>query len=129
MNLIRIVVGDLFQSPMARMSYPAYLNYVNTSGKITARSLMDLHTIVLTFLEEQEKVNLQNEENFKTIFEILAKLVKDMPNKVEEPISTPSQAPQAVEKQLNPLECKVCGKVLKNTFGYKGHIRSHQPKK
>lgn len=65
---------------MSRMNFPAYFQYVNTAGKVSARSLMEIEAVILTILEEQEKINLQNEENFKQIFEILAKLVKKEPN-------------------------------------------------
>lgn len=76
MNTIRIILGSYFQSPMSNMNFPAYFNYVNTAGKISARSSMDMDSIIFTAIEEQEKVNTQNEENFKQIFEILTKLVK-----------------------------------------------------
>ena len=77
MNSIRIAIGELFQSSMSTMNFPSYIAYVNTSGKITSRSMMDLDTVILTFLEAQEKINQQNEENFVQIFEVLAELVKE----------------------------------------------------
>ena len=140
---IRIILGEYFQSPMSNMNFPAYFNYVNTAGKITARSTMDLITILSTALEEQEKINVENEENFKTIFEILTKLVKQDANLTKEPISEPSSPeekeledalPKSIKKtpefKLTPnsLKCGVCGKVCKNKFGYNGHMTSHQSK-
>jgi hypothetical protein len=95
---IRVIIGEVFKSPMSHMNYPQYFQYINTTGKITARSLMEVEAVILTFLEEQEKVNLQNEENFKQIFEILAKIVN---NEVSLATTTPVEAPKTVETEMS----------------------------
>lgn len=130
MNKIRVVIGGYFQSPMSNMNFPAYMNYVNTAGKITARSTMDLATIMFTVLEEQEKINEQNEENFKQIFEILAKLVNpDVSQKIEQPILEPSSPLQA-QKTPEIFKCEICGQQFGYNLTLAGHLRrkDHQPK-
>lgn len=77
MNTIKQAVSELFGSPMQNMSYVSYFRYVNEAGKITAKSLLELVTICLTYMDEQEKKNAQYEENFKEIEKILQKLVDD----------------------------------------------------
>lgn len=148
MNTVRIILGEYFQSPMGTMNFPAYFNYVNTAGKITARSSMDILIVICTALEEQEKINAQNEEDKKQIFEILAKLVKaEVPEKVEESISEPSGSIQ--EQKFEGLEqlpadswktsihpdgtaapapfiCPICKKGLSTKLALAGHSRSHK---
>jgi len=48
-------IGNYFGMPMRDVSYRLYLASMNESGKITARSLLDLMTIVLETLDEMEK--------------------------------------------------------------------------
>ena len=128
---IRIILGEYFQSPMSNMNFPAYINYVNTAGKITARSTMDLSTIILAAIEEQEKINEQNEQNFIQIFEILAKLVN--PPIVGQPqapkVETPIENPKLDNETIGKWVCDNCGKVLSTKLALAGHSRSHQPKK
>lgn len=75
MNSLRVAIGNLFESPMGKMSYISYFQYINTGGKLTARSLMETCTIILTYMEDQEKKLQQYEANFKEIETILSKLV------------------------------------------------------
>lgn len=60
---------------MGRMSFVSYFSYVNTTGKITARSIMEVCVVLLEFADQQEKKNEQFEANFKEIENILKKLV------------------------------------------------------
>ena len=48
-------VSLLFGLPVGGTTYALYLGLMNESGKITARSILDLMTIVLDELEEIEK--------------------------------------------------------------------------
>jgi hypothetical protein len=52
---LRDKVSALFGLPIRDTSYRLYLASMNESGKITARSLLDLMTIVLETLDEMEK--------------------------------------------------------------------------
>lgn len=116
------------------MSFPAYFNYLNEAGKITARSTIDTVTIMLTFIEEQEKVNEQNKQDFKEIEKILTKLAE---KKVEEyktdaPVVDETVDTEEFEKapeSINPtFSCPTCGKEVKSELGLKGHMRSHKEK-
>lgn len=128
MNAIRISVGNLFEAPVQNMSFVSYLAYVNTNGKITPRSLMDLITILLIHVEEQEKINEENKANFKDIEAILSKLVdKKLGNKVDEKEEELSM-PHA--DQLHPgFICDQCGKGVKTRLALAGHSRSHKSAK
>lgn len=133
MNNVRIIIGELFQSSMSNMSFPAYFNYVNTSGKITARSLMELDSVILTLLEAQEKVNQQNEENFKQIFEILAKIVEEKkePEHTNNKLSkndVVSIIEKPTEKTQDSFRCATCDKVFTHKVALSGHSRSHKVK-
>lgn len=75
MNTLRQTISNLFEAPMQNMNFVSYFQYINTNGKITARSLMEIVCILATYVEEQEKINEKNEANFKDIETILAKLV------------------------------------------------------
>lgn len=61
MKQVREVVSIIFDAPMRDMTYVEYFGYINTGGKITARSLLDLATVLFTFVEEQEKINAKNQ--------------------------------------------------------------------
>ena len=67
MKQVRDVVGIIFDAPMQNMSYVEYFAYVNTGGKITARTLLDLCTVLFTFAEEQEKINVKNKELIESL--------------------------------------------------------------
>lgn len=123
MNKIRLIVGELFQSPMGNMGFPAYFSYINTAGKITAKSTMDIETVLLAVLEEQEKINQQNEDNFKQIFEILAKMIKQ-PEVTE--TTTKFDPPIETFDPDHIWQCPIDKKEFKNEFGLKGHMRSHK---
>lgn len=89
--------------------------------------MLELDTVILTLLENQEKINQQNEENFKQIFEILAKLVGD--KQTDEPkVDELKLSDNTIFADPNPLQCKVCDKVCASEFGLKAHARSHKPK-
>lgn len=104
MNSIRDAVGAIFQSPMNQMSFPAYFAYVNTAGKVTSRSMMETIMVCLTYLEEQEKQIKELKERKDDTF-----------------VGTGSWMP----KEQDGYSCPICQKVLKNDFGLKGHMRSH----
>lgn len=55
MNNLRKQVEQLFGLPAMKMPWSLYLAQLNEAGKLTARSIMDILTIVLTTLEEHEK--------------------------------------------------------------------------
>lgn len=82
MNDLRQIIGSLFEAPMGNKSFVSYFKYADEGGKITARTLREVCTVILTFLEEQEKKNQQNEANFKEIEAILTKLVNQSTPKV-----------------------------------------------
>lgn len=152
MQKVRTVVGDLFSAPMGNMNFVSYFQYVNTSGKITAKSLLDLSTALFIFAEEQEAKNEQYEANFKEIQEILVKLVEERKMPKFAPTATlgntatytgtttmtgadpssnivgnvPPIAESPVGGPLQPFQCHVCGKQLKNAGGLTGHLRSHK---
>ncbi len=118
MNKIRITVGEIFQSPLQNLSFVQYMANVNTAGKITAKSLMDLVTVLFTYAEEQEKKNEQYEANFREIEAILSKLVEQ---KVE------AKTPDVPNGPM--YSCDECDKTAKSELGLLSHKRSHLPKK
>lgn len=134
MRTIRIIIGEYFQSPMGSMNFPAYFNYVNVAGKITPRSQMELETILFIAIEEQEKINKQNEEHFEQIFEILAKLVGNKDQQQEQKIElTAMPKLETVAKAFNQkmedqgrFVCTICAKEFKAKIGLLGHQRSHK---
>lgn len=81
MRPIRIIVSELFVTPIQNMSFVAYFQYLNSAGKMTARTHMDLTTILLVAYEEVEKKLEAYESNFKEIQEILEKLTEKQKNK------------------------------------------------
>lgn len=103
MNSIRVTIGTLFQAPMGGMNFVEYFTLVNGGGKITARSLMDICTILLTRLEEQEQINAKNELQFNEIANILQKLLNEKANAKTPPESHPEGELTAKEKRINAL--------------------------
>ena len=108
MNRVRDVISNVFQAPMANMSFVHYFNYINETGKLTPRSLMEVCVVILTFLEEQEKKNELYEANFNNIMEILNKLTqKEAPIETSkeslpiEPLSEPKKV--VVDKDTTPV--------------------------
>ena len=67
---LRQRVEQLFGLPAMKMPWSLYIAQLNEAGKLTARSIMDIMTIVLTSLEEQEQeikdMKLMAEENPKS---------------------------------------------------------------
>lgn len=76
MNNVRELIGVLFKSPVGNMNYPAYFQYLGTSGKITQRTLVEVNCILLEVIEEQEKKLAEADDHFKNIFEVLTALVE-----------------------------------------------------
>ena len=125
------------------MSFVSYFSYVNTAGKVTARSLMDVLTVVCTMVEEQEKKNEQYEANFKEIEQILQKLVEDKTSgdsedaKEEIFYGTIEEGTKPIEVDVKALletrphyefKCEECGKDIMTRIGLLSHQRSHKPK-
>ncbi len=52
---IRQRVEQLFGLPAMKMPWSLYLAQLNEAGKMTARSIMDIMTVVLASMEEMEK--------------------------------------------------------------------------
>lgn len=138
MSKLRELIGSYYGAAMQGMSYPAYFNYLNTGGKITARSLMDTQALILTFLEEQETKNEQIVQNFIDIKFVLEKLVdKKLDNKVdikelEEVVGDRPVYEESIEIPV-PVDvvysCPECGKEAKSQAGLLAHQRgAHKSK-
>jgi len=140
MNSIRIIIGNVFSSEMGNMSFVRYFNYINEAGKVTARSLMNVVTVLLTFAEEQERKNEEYDNNFKEIEKILTKLTSEKlakPAIVKEkeiagPIE-PTLLTTSKEIKIDPVVnegfiCKVCSKTCASKLGLISHSRSHSSK-
>ena len=52
---LRNKIEQLFGLPAMKMPWSLYIGQLNEAGKLTARSIMDIMTVVLTSLEEQEQ--------------------------------------------------------------------------
>ncbi|MBZ5529723.1 MAG: hypothetical protein LAN71_17740 [Acidobacteriia bacterium] len=52
---LRNKISLLFGLPAMKMPWSLYLAQLNEAGKLTARSTMDILTVVLTSMEEQEE--------------------------------------------------------------------------
>jgi hypothetical protein len=52
---LRNKIEELFGLPAMKMPWTLYLAQLNEAGKLTARSIMDIMTVVLGVLEEQEE--------------------------------------------------------------------------
>jgi len=52
---IRNKIEQLFGLPAMKMSWSLYLAQLNEAGKLTARSTMDMMTVILEVVEEQEE--------------------------------------------------------------------------
>lgn len=130
MNSLRVAVETLFGSKMQGMSYIAYLAYVNEMGKITAKSMLELLTVSLTYIEEMEKKQAVYEQNFKDIEAILGKLVD---KKVEQPVVavevdkaidlTQFEKPTPI---VSELTCPACKKEFKSKAGLISHSQTHK---
>lgn len=135
MNNVRTIVGNIFQSPVQTMSYPAYFSYINEAGKVTARSLMDCVAVLFTVLEEQEKQLAQHEQNFQDIEEILQKLVaqraqsKSTAEVLKSVVAEVERENKIEEKPVeSPIfACDVCPKTFTAKVALAGHKRSHKP--
>ena len=53
--MIRQKIEELFSLPTMKMPWSLYLAQLNEAGKLTARSFMDMMTVVLEAIEELEK--------------------------------------------------------------------------
>lgn len=126
MNTLRQTISTLFEAPMQGMSFVAYFQYINTNGKITARSLMEIVCILATYAEEQERINEKNEANFKEIESILAKLIdKKLDEKVDEKPIQEDPMSKAINEAYG-YNCATCGKTLSTKLALAGHSRSHK---
>ena len=110
-----------FGTPIQNMSFPAYFAYLNTGGKITQRSLMDILTVLCEQLDERQKTEELYNQNFKDIEVILVKLVKK-----EQPTNDIASSPTPPE--VYQFTCATCNKPLKTKLALAGHSRSHTPK-
>jgi len=81
---IRQLVEQLFGLPAMKMPWNLYLAQLNEAGKLTARSNMDMMTVILEVMEEQE-------EKIKDL-ELLTQRVE-----TTEPIQTISPEPKIEE--------------------------------
>lgn len=64
-----------FGVPIQNMTFMGYLSYLNSNGKISQRSLLDLLILICEQVENQEKREAQYIQNFKDIEDILKGLV------------------------------------------------------
>ncbi len=132
MNNVRVAIGEVFASPMHNLSFVTYFSTLGVNGKITERSLLELITVLFTYVEEIEKKNEQYEANFKEIEAILSKLVYE---KVE------TKQKGFTKEELDTIEddgldipnvgnflCDSCGKVAKSQLGLLSHKRTHTTK-
>ncbi len=135
MNKIRTIISAIYQSPMQDMTFPDYFKYVNEGGKVTPRSLLEVQSAILTYIEEQEKINEINENTFKDVEEVVTKLVnktttsKDIDltdYKVEhkKSISSP-EPPESVDPVFS---CPECGKTFTTQLALTGHSNTHKKK-
>lgn len=95
---IRERVETLFGLPAMKMPWSLYIAQLNEAGKLTARSIMDIMTVVLTSLEEQE-------QKIKDI-ELLTQRIETV-----EPIVTISE-PAKEEPTLQEKVTKVTEKIV-----------------
>ena len=56
--MIKDRLSSLFGYPIGNMSFRSYFEFLNGSGKITARSLMDISAIILESIQELEDKDL-----------------------------------------------------------------------
>ena|SRR3990167_7449121 len=97
---IRDSLSRHFGTPMQAMGFPQYLSYLNSAGKITQRSLLELLIILCEQVEAEEKRKEQYEKNFKDIEDILVNLLKteaNIVNIVESSLPEPLETPQVQE--------------------------------
>lgn len=119
MKSTKELVGDLFGAPVQNMTYPHYLQYMNEQGKITARSIMDLCSVLLTKIEEYE-------HNFEQIEQILGKLVDQKIEKVPDMLP-PDPLNVQNENSTSIFPCDQCDKILTTQSGLVNHKRiKHQ---
>ena len=110
---------------MQNMSYISYFKYVNEGGKITARTLIDLCTVIFSYLEEQEKKNEQYEANFKEIEQILTKLVGEKTKLPQSIADKPLDIKEFENTDPNVCDFPNCGKSFTKSIALLGHKRSH----
>lgn len=123
---IREALTLAFGTPIQNMGFPAYFSYLNTGGKITQRSLMDILVVLCEQLDEQQKTLEAYKQNFKDIEAILTKLVEKKEYKAPqfEPL-TYKGVPEIADETFI---CATCNKPLSTKLALAGHSRSHKVK-
>lgn len=108
---IRHKIEQLFGYPAMKMPWSLYIAQLNEAGKLTARSIMDIMTVVLEVLEQQEgEVKLMSEpkssyaDNVKVVTELENEEVIKIMDEVEK--SIPESIKNIPELEIMPKEVK-----------------------
>ena len=113
---IRQLVEQLFGLPAMKMPWTLYLAQLNEAGKLTARSTMDMMTVILEVLEEQEEKikdlelltqRVETTEHIQTVSsepkieEIKVTTAIDLDSPVEEIKTTEEKISKVTEEVVN----------------------------
>jgi hypothetical protein len=123
---LRQRIEQLFGFPAMKMPWSLYIAQLNEAGKLTARSIMDIMTVVLEVLEQQEEEikdmklvseskHFYQESGTEKIPEIMTtddpdKFLKDKPEELNG---------LTVKEKLGKLYCANCGTEIINTTEWK----------
>jgi len=100
--MIRNKVGEYFGVPMGEVKTPIYMANMNEAGKITARSLLDLMTIIIEDIDElqnkEETVSILDWKNDKNSKELVDPMLTSIQKEVSETIGSSLDKPEKPKK-------------------------------
>lgn len=103
---LRNRIEQLFGLPAMKMPWTLYLAQLNEAGKLTARSTMDILTVVLTSMEElEEKVKNLDIPQISATTPLPSPTVEVSPAQAQN--TTPPPSKEEIKPQELPQELKV----------------------
>ena len=109
---IRQKIEQLFGLPAMKMPWSLYLAQLNEAGKLTARSNMDMMTVILEVLEVME----EDIKDIKLMSEQPVQTISLEPIKVEPIVESPKEEPKTIAEKVSEVTKKVVDKGIVYTI-------------